>query len=40
MAYNKYDNAFIEYVDYSLLVEMIIVGLFIFLIMLILLLET
>jgi hypothetical protein len=40
MAYDKYDNAFIDCADHSLLVEMIIIGLFIFLIMLILLLET
>jgi hypothetical protein len=40
MTYNKHDNVFIEYVDYSLFVEIVIVGLFIFLIILILLLET
>ena len=40
MAYDKYDNAFIDHVDHSLFVEIIILILFIFLIMLILLLET
>lgn len=39
MAYDKHDNTFIDYTDHSLIIEIVIVGLFIFLVILILTLE-